>query len=259
MAQLEGKTAIVTGAGEGIGRAVARALVAEGAQVMIAEISERLGREAVDEFGDAARFAHTDVGDKDSVEHMVARTVEELGTVHVLVNNAWGGGEISRVEHKTDKGLARAMAVGFYGPLWAMTTALPVMKDQRWGRVVNMCSLNGVNAHMGTAEYNSAKEALRAATRTAAREWAPWGITANIVCPAAKSASFHRVMGQHPELLSAADASNPMGRIGDPDTDIAPVVVFLCSESSRYLTGNTLFADGGGHINGSAWKPDLGD
>ena len=111
----------------------------------------------------------------------------------------------------------------------------------------------------GTAEYNSAKEALRAATRTAAREWAGWGITANIVCPAAKTPSFYRVMGGHPALLEAADAGNPMGRIGDPDDDIAPVVVFLASDASRYLTGNTLFADGGGHINGAAWRPELGD
>jgi len=155
--------------------------------------------------------------------------------------------------------MSRALDVGFYGPLWAMTAALPVMKANRWGRVINMCSLNGVNAHMGTVEYNSAKEALRAATRTAAREWAGWGITANIVCPAAKSASFNRVMAAHPELVAAADAANPMGRIGDPDADIAPVVVFLASEASGYVTGNTIFVDGGSHINGSAWKPDLPD
>ncbi|MGB0616394.1 MAG: SDR family oxidoreductase, partial [Acidimicrobiales bacterium] len=78
-------------------------------------------------------------------------------------------------------------------------------------------------------------------------------------CPAAKSASFRRVMQQNPELEAAADAGNPMGRMGDPDDDIAPVAVFLASDASRYLTGNTLFVDGGGHINGSSWAPDLGD
>ena len=97
------------------------------------------------------------------------------------------------------------------------------------------------------------------ATRTAAREWADTGIVANVICPAAKSASFHAVMSQHPELLSAADAGNPMGRIGDCYDDIAPVAVFLASESCRYMTGNTLFVDGGGHINGSSWAPDLGE
>ena len=259
MGQLEGRTAIITGAGEGIGRAVARAFVAEGANVLIAEVNERLGEDAADELGDASAFLRTDVGGRADVEAMVAHAAQRWGSVDILVNNAWGGGEVSRVEHKSEAGVARALAVGFYGPFWAMAAALPIMRANRWGRVVNMCSLNGVNAHMGTVEYNSAKEALRAATRTAAREWAGWGITANIVCPAAKSASFHRVLGAHPELLAAADASNPMGRIGDPDLDVAPVVVFLASDASRYVTGNTLFVDGGGHINGAAWKPDLGD
>ncbi|MCY4422504.1 MAG: SDR family NAD(P)-dependent oxidoreductase [Acidimicrobiaceae bacterium] len=259
MGQLEGRTAIVTGAGEGIGRSVARAFASEGAHVLVAEIDERLGADAAAELGDACDFLPTDVGDRAAVEAMVAHADERWGSVDILVNNAWGGGEISRVERKTTAGMSRALAVGFYGPFWAMTAALPLMKANGWGRVINMCSLNGVNAHMGTVEYNSAKEALRAATRTAAREWAGWGITANVVCPAAKSASFHRVMGAHPDLLAAADASNPMGRIGDPDLDIAPVAVFLASEASRYVTGNTLFVDGGGHINGSAWKPDLDD
>ncbi len=112
---------------------------------------------------------------------------------------------------------------------------------------------------MGTVEYNSAKEALRSATRTAAREWAPLGITANIICPAAKSASFFRVMDEFPELIAAADAANPMGRMGDCEEDIGPVAVFLASEGSSYVTGNTLFVDGGSHINGSSWAPDLGD
>ena len=110
---------------------------------------------------------------------------------------------------------------------------------------------------MGTAEYNTSKEALRAATRTAAREWAPLGITANVICPAAKSASFAATMGAHPELVAAADGSNPMGRIGDCYDDISPVALFLASEGSRYLTGNTLFVDGGSHINGSAWAPEM--
>ena len=259
MGQLEGRTAIVTGAGEGIGRAVARAFVAEGANVLVAEIDERLGADAAAELGDTCQFLPTDVGERAEVEAMVAHAAQQWGSVDILVNNAWGGGEVSRLEHKSAAGMARALAVGFYGPFWAMAAALPIMKANGWGRVVNMCSLNGVNAHMGTVEYNSAKEALRAATRTAARECAGWGITANIVCPAAKSASFHRVLGAHPELLAAADSSNPMGRIGDPDLDIAPVVVFLASEASRYVTGNTLFVDGGGHINGAAWKPDLPD
>ncbi len=259
MQQLNGRVAVVTGAGDGIGRGVATRFIAEGAKVLIAELNETAGQAVADELGDNAHFLQTDVGNKDDVDAMIAATVERWGTIDILVNNAWGGGRISRVEQKTPELLAAGMDVGFYGPLWAMIAAHGVMKENGYGRIVNMCSLNGVNAHMGTLEYNSAKEALRGATRTAAREWASTGITANIICPAAKSAAFRRVMGEHPELEAAADASNPMGRIGDAEADIAPVAVFLASEESRYLTGNTLFVDGGSHINGSSWAPDLGD
>ena len=255
--QLEDRVAVITGAGEGIGRGIASAFVKEGAKVVIAEINAELGNAAVSELGENAIFVETDVSVKDDNERMIAAAVDQWGTLDILVNNAWGGGVISRVESKSPELMEHGLNVGFLGPLWAMVAAHPIMKEQSYGRIVNLCSLNGVNAHMGTVEYNSAKEALRSATRTAAREWAPLGITANIICPAAKSASFFRVMSQFPELIAAADAANPMGRMGDCEEDIGPVAVFLASEGSSYVTGNTIFADGGTHINGSSWAPDL--
>jgi len=114
-------------------------------------------------------------------------------------------------------------------------------------------------ARIGTLEYNAAKEALRTLTRTAAREWAQYGIVANAICPGAKSASSRRVFAEHPELEAMADAMNPMGRLGDPEADIAPVALFLATDDARYLTGNTLFVDGGSHINGAPWAPELPD
>ena len=255
--QLEDRVAVITGAGEGIGRGIASAFVKEGAKVVIAEINAELGNAAVSELGENAIFVETDVSVKEDNERMIAAAVDQWGTLDILVNNAWGGGVISRVESKSPELMEHGLNVGFLGPLWAMVAAHPIMKAQSYGRIVNLCSLNGVNAHMGTVEYNSAKEALRSATRTAAREWAPLGITANIICPAAKSASFFRVMSQFPELIAAADAANPMGRMGDCEEDIGPVAVFLASEGSSYVTGNTIFADGGSHINGSSWAPDL--
>ncbi len=255
--------AVITGAGDGIGRGIARRYAVEGAKVLVAEIDEAAGQsvaaELTGEFGADAVALRTDVGVKADVTAMVAAAVDRWGTVDVLVNNAWGGGTLSRFEHKTDEGLDAAFRVGYYGPVWAMQAALPVMKANGSGRVINLCSLNGVNAHMGTTEYNSAKEALRAASRTAAREWAGYGICVNVICPGAKTAASRRAFAEHPELERAADASNPMGRLGDPEEDIAPVALFLAGEDCRYLTGNTLFVDGGSHINGAPWAPLLPD
>lgn len=252
---LMGKVALITGAGAGIGEGIARRFADEGARVVVAELDETAGRTVAEKVG--GLFLRTDVSDRNQVENAVSAAISEYGTLDILVNNAWGGGGIGRVEKKTDEQLADGIAVGYYGPFWAMRAAFPHMADRGWGRIVNMCSLNGVNAHIGSLEYNAAKEALRALTRTAAREWAPTGVTVNALCPAAKSQAFFRAIGDYPELEAMTDAANPMGRMGDPYKDIAPVAVFLASDASRYLTGNTLFVDGGSHINGVAWAPDL--
>jgi NAD(P)-dependent dehydrogenase (short-subunit alcohol dehydrogenase family) len=252
---LEGRVALVTGAGAGIGEGIARRFADEGARVVVAELDEAAGQGAADNVGGV--FVRTDVANREQVENAVRTALSEYGSIDIVVNNAWGGGAIGRVENKTDEQLAQGIAVGYYGPYWAMRAAFPHMKARGWGRIVNLCSLNGVNAHVGTLEYNAAKEALRALTRTAAREWAATGVTVNALCPAAKSQAFFRAIGDYPELEAMADAANPMGRMGDPYDDIAPVAVFLASEACRYLTGNTLFVDGGSHINGVAWAPDL--
>jgi NAD(P)-dependent dehydrogenase (short-subunit alcohol dehydrogenase family) len=261
--RLEGKVAIVTGGGDGIGRGIVRRFASEGARILVAEINDELGSDVASvcraEFGADVRFLHIDASIKSDNVAMVDFADSAWGTVDVLVNNAWGGGSIGRFEQKTDEDMGRGLSMGFFGPFWAMQAVLPIMKQKRDGAVINMCSLNGVNAHMGTLQYNVAKEALRAASRTAAREWGQWQIRVNVICPGAKTAAARRVFAEHTELEKLADEANPMGRLGDPEQDIAPVAVFLASDDARYLTGNTLFVDGGGHINGVQWTPDLGD
>ncbi|WP_406852923.1 SDR family NAD(P)-dependent oxidoreductase [Brevundimonas sp. BH3] len=255
---LSGRTALITGAAEGIGQGVAHRLARDGATVIIADFNETAGRQTARDIannGGKARFVAVDITDKASVMDMIA----EAGPVDILVNNAWRGQGIGRIENKTDTQFDTTLRMGLYACQWTSSSALPHMKAQGWGRIINMASLNGVNAHMGSADYNVAKEALRALTRTAAREWAGYGICCNIVCPAALSQSARRIMEQQPGMIERISAANPMGRMGDPETDIGGVCAFLASDDARYLTGNTLFVDGGAHINGVAWAPDLGE
>ena len=195
-----------------------------------ADAGERVAASLRDDFGADAFALTTDVSDKEQVVAMIEAASDRWGTVDILVNNAWGGGSLSRVEFKRDSNFEIGFGVGFYGPFWAMQAAFPLMKAQGRGNIINLCSLNGVNAHIGTAEYNSAKEALRSLSRTAAREWAPHGIIVNVICPAAKSAAFRAVAARNPELVATADSANPMGYLGDPERDIAPVALFLASD-----------------------------
>ena len=250
--------ALVTGAADGIGRGIARRLAQAGHAVVVADRDSDKGTataaQLVEE-GHAARFLPVDITDKASVEALLAAA----GPVDILVNNAWRGHGVARLENKSDAQFEDSLRMGIFGCLWTMRAALPHMKAQSWGRIINIASLNGVNAHMGSADYNAAKEGLRALTRTAAREWAGYGICCNIICPAAMVASTQRILEAQPGMIEAINAANPMGRMGAPEADIGGVALFLASDDARYLTGNTLFVDGGAHINGVAWAPNLDD
>lgn len=258
MQRLAGKVAVVTGGGDGIGRGIALRYAREGASVVIAEINEATGAAVAAEIGAQAVFVKTDVRDHGQVDAMIDEAVARFGRLDILVNNAWGGGSFRRAENKSDAELEYGLAMNFWAGFWAVKAAFPHMRAQRWGRIISICSLNGVNAHIGTLEYNVGKEALRSLTRTIAREWAPHQICANIICPAAMTTAFRVFAETSPELAEKLPTP-PMGRLGDPETDIAGVAYFLASEDARYVTGNTIFADGGSHINGASWSMELPD
>lgn len=263
MGKLQNRVAIVTGAGMGIGRGIAGALAREGARVMVAEIDEQAGEAAVawlrDSWGVDAVFQRVDVTAKAQVQAMVAAAVAHFGQLDILVNNAWRGSGFARLEQLSDERLRASFDMAVMAAFWAMQAALPEFRKRGGGRVINLCSLNGVNAHLYTADYNAAKEALRTLTRSAAREWAGEGVCCNVICPGAVSEAYRKFAAASPDNASAIAAANPMGRVGDPLDDIGPVAVFLASDAARYLTGNTLFVDGGAHINGVAWAPRLAD
>ncbi len=260
--RLAGRAVLITGAGQGIGRGLARRFARESARLVLAEWNEETGADAakeVERLGAEALFVKTDVGVKEQVDDAVAAAIERFGSVDVLVNNAWSGAPMGRVEWKTTEELERALRVGFLSNFWSMQAVFPGMKARGWGRIINFCSLNGVNAHMYTVHYNAAKEAVRALTRTAAREWARHGIVCNVICPAAATEAYVATMKANPAMEAELLAAHPMGRMGDPEEDVGGAALFLASDDCRYVTGNTLFVDGGSHINGAAWSPELPD
>ncbi len=261
MGRLDGRVAIITGSGQGIGRGVARRFAREGAGVLLAERNPETGaaveREVREELGGDARFVATDVLDAAQVTAMVDAAVEHVGRVDILVNNAYAAGGNDRFERKPDTDLELAFRGGPLHTYRAMQAVFPHFKAQRWGRIINFVSLNGVNAHMYSVDYNAAKEAIRAITRTAAREWARHNILVNAIAPAAASPAYVQFATMAPDNAREMLKQNPQGRMGDPEHDIGGVALFLASEDSDYVTGNTLFADGGSHINGVQWDPPM--
>jgi len=259
---LEGRAALITGGGQGVGQGVARAFAAAGAKVCIAQRKVEQGEEEAkylrDTYGVDAFFIQTDVTKRDQVEAMVKGAHETFGALDILVNNA-GASFPRRLENHSDEELQGSFDLNYWAVFWAMRAAFPIMKAQNYGRIVNMGSLNGVNAHMFTMAYNASKEAMRAMIRTAAVEWGPFGITCNIICPAANSPQSDEYFAANPEMTTAILQQIPAGRFGNAEKDVGPAAVFLASEGGGYVSGNTVFASGGSQVNGVAWRPHVED
>lgn len=250
-ARLDGKVAIVTGAGQGVGRGIAMALAKESATVVIVDINEESGTTVAAEIADVGTmslFLQCDVTDRTSIDATVSATIEAFGHIDILVNNAQRAPAlpVSLLEH-TDEIVDQCFSTGFRATLHFMQACHPHLKKSG-GRIINLGSGAGLEGMIGQGAYGANKEAIRGISRTAAREWGPDGINVNVVCPLAKSPGVANLLEHAPEMEKRITAGNPIARIGDCEEDIGPVIVFLASDAARYLTGQTICADGGAVI-----------
>ena len=264
MGLLDGRVAVITGAGQGIGRGIARRMAREGARIVIAEYNEESGPAVaaeLAELGSEGHFVRTDVTDEAQARGAVEAAVEHFGQIDVLVNNAYTGtaGKRLRLEWKLADDMRHDFELNTVAALWTMQAAFPHMREQGGGSIINICSLNGVNAHMYTAQYNASKEALRTLTRTAAVEWGRHNIRSNVICPGAATEASKRMEAENPDMFAKMVEANPMRRFGDPEEDIGGAAVLLASDLAAYVNGNTLMVGGGTHVNGVPWRMDLPD
>lgn len=250
---LEGMVALVTGAGQGLGRDIAIAMTQAGAKVAVIDMNgenaERVAAELTD-YGAEGLAITCDVSQRDQVDAAVAEVVDKFGGIDVLVNNAQNLRIVQRLFNDTDLDLIRQhMESGFYGTYFFMQAAYPHLKERK-GRVVNMGSGAGVRGLREHFAYAATKEAIRATTRVTAHEWGADGIRVNSICPAAfDTPSMKIFLGKADEATQEWMLNQiPLHKFGGGN-EVASVAVFLASDAASFMTGHTLMVDGGSGID----------
>lgn len=242
---LEGKTALVTGASRGIGRAIALELAAQGADVAVNYASSEAAAEEVAEAIRALRrdaFAvRADVSDPEQVTAMVDAVKERLDAPAILVNNA-GITQDTLAMRMKDDDWAAVLATNLTGSFLVTRACLRGMMRARWGRVITIGSVIGIMGNAGQVNYAAAKAGLAGMTKSLARELGSRNITANLVAPGFIRTDITADLSE--EQVAGVLAQIPLERLGDP-ADVAPLVAFLASDRAAYITGQTLNVDGG--------------
>jgi len=237
---LDGKIAIVTGGASGIGKATAAEFLAEGAEVVIADIDEDRGTDIAEELG--CEFVRTDVSEYDQVEALVEGTVERYGGLDVMVNNAGIGSETS-IEEMDLEEWHRVIEVDLSGVMYGMKASLPHLEESD-GAIVNTASIYGLVGGKGAASYSAAKGGVVNLTQQVAIDYADEGVRVNSVCPGFVDTPMTEDLLKSERFYRFLEANTPMDRPARPE-EIAPVIAFLASEKASYMTGANVPVDGG--------------
>ncbi|MBC3191790.1 glucose 1-dehydrogenase [Pseudonocardia sp. C8] len=242
MGSLAKKVCVVTGAGRGIGRAIAARAASAGGVVVVADIDRAAADEMAEALGGDATGAHVDVASRESVDALVGGVVDRFGRIDVLVNNA-GWDKAGPFVDSDPADWDRIIRINLYGVLHTSRAVLPLMAEQGHGSVVNIASDAGRVGSSGEAVYSATKGGIIAFTKTTARELARSGVRVNCVCPGPTDTDLLASFAGE-KLRNALVKAIPLGRVGDP-ADVANAVVFLAGDEAGFVTGQTLSVSGG--------------
>lgn len=246
--RMEGSVVLLTGGGGGIARGVARAFAEEGAKMILTDLfpqgMDRTKKELMEEYGTEVFTYVADGAKKDEVKAAVQQGAEHFGQLNVLINSAQTSASgLTLVEH-TEADFDKAIYSGLYATFFYMKYAYPYLKESK-GSVINFASGAGISGNPGQSSYAAAKEGIRGMSRVAANEWGPDDINVNVVLPLVMTDKLAQWGQENPEMFKKNMASIPLGRYGDAQKDIGKVCVFLASCDAKYITGDTLFIQGG--------------
>jgi len=246
MTRLAGKRAIVTGGASGFGAGIARRFIAEGARVAIADLNAEGAAALAGELGAACLAVPTDIADSAGVEALFTRVTSAFGGIDILVNNAGMGAAPAPLEAMDEARFDRLMSVNVRSVYLTARHAVPLMKAQGGGAILNIASTGGVSPRPNLVWYNASKGWMIAAGRAMAAELAPFGVRVNVINPVAGDTPMLATFmgGDSPEARARFLATIPMGRFSTP-ADIAAAAVFLCSDEASLVTGIAMEVDGG--------------
>jgi len=243
---LEGKVAVVTGGSRGIGRAISVGFAEAGADVVVASRTiadlEKVAQQ-IEALGRRALAVETNISVKSEVDNMVAKTLEKFDTIDILVNNAAINIMRPLIELRED-GWDKVMNVGLKGYYMCSQAVAKVMMEKGSGNIINIASTGAVKAAPGLGAYSISKAGVVMLTQLLAVELAHHNIRVNGIGPSLVKTAFSQPMWSNPDVLKAIEASTPLNRIADPE-DIMSVALFLASDASSYITGHTIYVDGG--------------